>query len=530
MSYSILYYKWQGILISNEDFEHLSKIKWYINELDGNVYGKINNKEYILKNYIYEHILGKNLINVSIEYINNNKLDNRRDNLKEEDMNNMVIQTANYIKEKNRIRSEYCGVIYHETMNRWEVSIYNEEKTLNRLYKYDEEAGYQYDLWVDRYNLGFKKNGITLKSYRDIIKNNIELQNGIFKHVDNYKVYMELNKRNKNYCINMFDTFDLALKAKNMMEGVKERYLLVICEIKSRFNKEKNEDGNYIFVISKKEVIIDEDMYYNMYRYKWYMNNSNNVRCKKCLLSRMIMNCYDNSMMIEHINNNKLDYRRCNLRVISQKQYRMKYEIVLSKNARYIGVEYDDERKQWLSYININNRKKCLGYFDDEMQAAIRRDIATQKYFRELGRLNFDNRRPSWDMYFMNIAEVVKLRSCDFTKVGAVLVSMNDKRIISTGYNSLRSGMDDKVIDWTNRELIKDIVIHAEMNAIIYAQSKFEDAILYITLSPCKACLKIIASTKIKKVIYKNEYRDIKEVKDLAKLLNIELIEFKNDM
>ena len=48
-------------------------------------------------------------------------------------------------------------------------------------------------------------------------------------------------------------------------------------------------------------------------------------------------------------------------------------------------------------------------------------------------------------------------------------------------------------------------------------------------MSPCKACLKIISSTKIKKVVYKNEYRDLKEVKILSKMLDIELIEFKND-
>jgi dCMP deaminase len=53
------------------------------------------------------------------------------------------------------------------------------------------------------------------------------------------------------------------------------------------------------------------------------------------------------------------------------------------------------------------------------------------------------NSRPSWDDYFMKIANVVKLRSNDFTQVGAVLVSILDKRIISTGYNSQRSGIDD---------------------------------------------------------------------------------------
>lgn len=139
--------------------------------------------------------------------------------------------------------------------------------------------------------------------------------------------------------------------------------------------------------------------------------------------------------------------------------------------------------------------------------------------------------RISWDDYFMNISDVVKTRSADpKTQVGAVLVSLKDHRIISTGYNSLRSGMDDESIDWTDRELINDTVIHAEMNAIIYAQSKFEDSILYTTMSPCKACLKIISSTRIKKVIYKNNYRDITEVKKLSDILNIELEEYRQEL
>lgn len=135
--------------------------------------------------------------------------------------------------------------------------------------------------------------------------------------------------------------------------------------------------------------------------------------------------------------------------------------------------------------------------------------------------------RPSWDSYFMNIAEAVKLRSPDFTKVGAVLVSSSDHRIISTGYNAARSGINDSSIDWNNRVLVKDLVIHAETNVIIYAQSKFEDSILYTTLSPCKACLKLISATKIKKVIYLREHKDISEVKQLAKILDIHLEEFK---
>ena len=136
--------------------------------------------------------------------------------------------------------------------------------------------------------------------------------------------------------------------------------------------------------------------------------------------------------------------------------------------------------------------------------------------------------RPTWDQYFMNIAEIVKTRSPDTkTKVGAVLVSLKDHRIISTGYNSICANMNDEIIDWSNRDYIHNIVIHAETNAILYAQSKFEDAILYCTLSPCKDCIKLLSATKIRKIIYKNEYKDIELVKNLCKFFNMELIKIQ---
>lgn len=132
--------------------------------------------------------------------------------------------------------------------------------------------------------------------------------------------------------------------------------------------------------------------------------------------------------------------------------------------------------------------------------------------------------RVNWDLYFLNIAEVVKTRSPDIkTQVGAVLVSLKDNRIISTGYNSVCAGMDDNCIDWTDRESIRDIVVHAETNAILYAQSKFEDAILYCTLSPCKDCIKLLSATKIRRIVYKNKYRDFERTQQLCEYFKINL-------
>ena len=136
--------------------------------------------------------------------------------------------------------------------------------------------------------------------------------------------------------------------------------------------------------------------------------------------------------------------------------------------------------------------------------------------------------RVSWNEYFMNIAQVVKTRSLDTkTQVGAVLVSIKDNRIISTGYNSVCSGMDDSLIDWSDREYVHQIVIHAETNAILYAQSKFEDAILYSTLSPCKDCIKLLSATKIRKIIYNDEYKDIDKVRELCNYFKIDLMKYE---
>ena len=131
--------------------------------------------------------------------------------------------------------------------------------------------------------------------------------------------------------------------------------------------------------------------------------------------------------------------------------------------------------------------------------------------------------RISFEDYFMNIAHQVKLRSPDITKVGAVIVSIKNNTIISSGYNGFPRNCNDN-IDFSDRDLVHSLIIHAEMNAILYAQSRFEDSVMYITLSPCSQCIKLIAAANIKKIYYNTEYKDIFKVKELCEYFKIELI------
>ena len=136
--------------------------------------------------------------------------------------------------------------------------------------------------------------------------------------------------------------------------------------------------------------------------------------------------------------------------------------------------------------------------------------------------------RPPKDKYFMDIAEVVKSRSPDpKTQVGSVIVDSR-YRIISTGFNGLPSGMSEDSVDWNNREEVYDNVLHAEVNAILYANSKFDGSILYVTMSPCRNCIKEVAASGIKTVIFKHKYKDFEEMKLLADKFGITLTQFED--
>jgi len=101
--------------------------------------------------------------------------------------------------------------------------------------------------------------------------------------------------------------------------------------------------------------------------------------------------------------------------------------------------------------------------------------------------------------------------------VGAVLVK--DTRIISVGYNGPPSGTHNCDEEFGEEGCAKDskgscsLAIHAEQNAILFAvknKTAVDGSTLYVTLSPCIACARIIYTMGIKKVLYLNSYAEYK--------------------
>ncbi len=122
-----------------------------------------------------------------------------------------------------------------------------------------------------------------------------------------------------------------------------------------------------------------------------------------------------------------------------------------------------------------------------------------------------------YDKAYLRIAkEWGVLSYCKRKQVGAIIV--RDRMIISDGYNGTPSGFDNCCED--ENGLTNWYVLHAEANAILKVARSTQTcdrSTLYITLSPCKECSKLIHQSGIKRVVYQNGYRDTSGIEFLLK-------------
>jgi dCMP deaminase len=119
-----------------------------------------------------------------------------------------------------------------------------------------------------------------------------------------------------------------------------------------------------------------------------------------------------------------------------------------------------------------------------------------------------EKKQKKYDVAYMRMAlEWAKLSHCERRQVGALIVK--DKMIISDGYNGTPSGFENHCEDEDG--YTKWYVLHAEANAILKVASSTQSckgATLYITMSPCKECSKLIHQAGITRVVYQIEYKD----------------------
>ena len=130
-----------------------------------------------------------------------------------------------------------------------------------------------------------------------------------------------------------------------------------------------------------------------------------------------------------------------------------------------------------------------------------------------------DERRKQrkYDIAYLRMArEWAKLSYCERRKVGALIIK--DRTIVSDGYNGTPSGFENICEDEEN--YTKWYVLHAEANAILKMASSTNSSqggTLYLTLSPCKECSKLVHQSGIKRLVYLERYKDDSGLKFLEK-------------
>jgi dCMP deaminase len=137
-----------------------------------------------------------------------------------------------------------------------------------------------------------------------------------------------------------------------------------------------------------------------------------------------------------------------------------------------------------------------------------------------------EKKQLKYDKAYLRIAqEWGKLSYCKRRQVGAIIVK--DRMIISDGYNGTPSGFENFCED--DEGYTKWYVLHAEANAILKVAASTQSAkgaTLYITMSPCKECSKLIHQAGVVKVVYQQAYKDDSGLQFLKKAgIELEQIE-----
>lgn len=139
--------------------------------------------------------------------------------------------------------------------------------------------------------------------------------------------------------------------------------------------------------------------------------------------------------------------------------------------------------------------------------------------------------RPSWDEYFLDLAEQVSRRSPDpSTRHGCVLVDQ-DHRVISTGYNGPVSGLPNELVPLTRPEKY-DWFIHAEDNAVAFARCDLRGATAYVTGQPCSACFRRLLQVGIKRIVYASRQsacitpQETEACRIMADALKVQIVEW----
>lgn len=152
-----------------------------------------------------------------------------------------------------------------------------------------------------------------------------------------------------------------------------------------------------------KVALVDDADYRYLNRWRWRVikpdkifyaiRHSPRIQGKRTeiYMHRQILRLHPgNKKQADHINGDGLDNRRCNLRACTNRENACNQRSQSGRSSKYKGVIWDHRDGKWQVYVKFNGRKKHLGLFNDEVEAAKAYDAAAKLLFGEFAKFNFD--------------------------------------------------------------------------------------------------------------------------------------------
>lgn len=133
--------------------------------------------------------------------------------------------------------------------------------------------------------------------------------------------------------------------------------------------------------------IVDDEDYEGLSQNKWYLTSHGYVKSHREYMHRILLSPQPDQQ-VDHINMDKLDNRRVNLRVCSARENSLYRPINKNNHSGYKGVSQRKDTKRWQAYIMVNRKRLHLGYYDTKERAAKVYNEAATKYFGEFAYLN----------------------------------------------------------------------------------------------------------------------------------------------
>ena len=385
--------------VNEDDYDNVMKYKWSrvftINEKTGRVKSYATGGKTREKILLHHFILGKPPKKMVVDHIDGDGLNNRRDNLR------FATYSQNNQNIDRQKSNTYIGVQCKN--EKWHAS---SSGVHLGCYDLEEQAAEAYDTYCYvKYGVHAKTNGLI--KYEDVLQfseqdliitkpeRNLPTNICIRKNGKFYAMKVYNNKRyQSSYFIDINDAITALITINKQIEAVKKY------ELDAHNNQEiqRNVEGQAIIPIRGEQgaidyAIVDDENWYDITLYRWGLNKGYavgyiNTALQNKPMSHYIMGFDDNDILIDHINNEKLDNRMSNLRKADFGLNNHNRQKPKNATSKYNGVSWSITNQKWHSKCNENNKTNFIGYFDNEIEAAIEYNNAVTKIYGNDARLN----------------------------------------------------------------------------------------------------------------------------------------------